>query len=245
MTRVVGGYLRGQTIASFATGLARDDRAVRSSACPYALVLGLITFIFNYIPYVGPFIAGLIAALVGLFVGPWTAVLAIVVIVVAQNVTDTLITPRVMSDQVDLHPILVIFSLLVGGTLFGIPGMLFAIPVAATGKGLFVYYYEQRTQRSSPARTARCSVAPAVDPDDRRRSRKTETTPGCPSGIRPRPRTHEERARELRRDPRELPVVLREQGLHAPAVVVAHPRRPVAAAHDARAWCSSSRSSSA
>ena len=60
-----------------------------------------------------------------------------------------------MSDQVDLHPILVIFSLLVGGTLFGIPGMLFAIPVAATGKGLFVYYYEQRTSASACQRERR------------------------------------------------------------------------------------------
>ena len=52
-----------------------------------------------------------------------------------------------MSAQVDLHPTLVIFSLLVGGALFGVPGLLFAIPVAATGKGLFVYYYERRTER--------------------------------------------------------------------------------------------------
>ena len=40
-----------------------------------------------------------------------------------------------------------IFSLLVGGALFGIAGLLFAIPVAAIGKGLFVYYYERRTER--------------------------------------------------------------------------------------------------
>ncbi|NTU70815.1 MAG: AI-2E family transporter [Coriobacteriia bacterium] len=146
VTRVVGGYLRGQTLASLSTGLlATVGLAV--IGVPYAFVLGLITTVFNYVPYVGPFAAGLIAALVGLIKGPWIALLAIVVIVVAQNVTDTLITPRVMSDQVDLHPTLVIFSLLVGGSLFGIPGMLFAIPVAATGKGLFVYYFEQRTQR--------------------------------------------------------------------------------------------------
>lgn len=165
VTRVVGGYLRGQTIASFATGaLATAGLAI--IGVPYPLVLGIITFFFNYVPYVGPFIAGLIAALVGLFVGPWTAVLAIVVIVVAQNVTDTLVTPRVMSEQVDLHPILVIFSLLVGGTLFGIPGMLFAIPVAATGKGLFVYYYEQRTQRQLASENGALFRGTGCDPDE-------------------------------------------------------------------------------
>jgi len=143
---VVGGYLKGQTIASLVTGfLATVGLAI--IGVPYALVLGLITFIFNYIPIVGPFIAGAIAALVGLFVSPLTALLAIVVVVLAQQLTDNLVTPRVMSDQVDLHPTLVIFSLLVGGTLFGIPGMLFAIPVAATAKGLFVYYYERHTNR--------------------------------------------------------------------------------------------------
>jgi predicted PurR-regulated permease PerM len=165
VTRVVGGYLRGQTIASFATGvLATIGLAI--IGVPYPLVLGIITLIFNYVPYVGPFIAGLVAALVGLFVGPWTAVLAIVVVVVAQNVTDTFITPRVMSDQVDLHPILVIFSLLVGGSLFGIAGMLFAIPVAATGKGLFVYYYEQRTQRQLVTEDGALFKGTGCDPDD-------------------------------------------------------------------------------
>ena len=164
VTRVVGGYLRGQTIASITTGtLATIGLAILG--VPYPFVLGMITLIFNYVPYIGPFAAGVIAGLVGLFVGPWTAVLAIVVIIVAQNVTDTLVTPRVMSDQVDLHPILVIFSLLVGGSLFGIPGMLFAIPVAATGKGLFVYYYEQRTQRQLASENGALFRGTGCDPD--------------------------------------------------------------------------------
>ena len=96
--------------------------------------------------------------------------LAIAVVVVAQNFTDTVVTPRVMSDQVDLHPILVIFSLLVGATLFGIPGMLFAIPVAATGKGLFVYYYERRTQRQLASEDGALFRGAGCDPrrDDRR-----------------------------------------------------------------------------
>ncbi len=146
VNKVVGGYLKGQTIASLTTGtLAAIGLAIFH--VPYALVLGIITFFLNYIPYIGPFAAGFIAGLVGLFVSPLTGLAAVLVIVVAQNFTDTVITPRVMSEQVDLHPILVILSLLIGASLFGIAGMLFAIPVAATGKGLFVYYYERRTQR--------------------------------------------------------------------------------------------------
>lgn len=144
--RMVGGYIKGQTVASVVTGLAAGI-GLALIGVPYALVLGIITFVFNYVPYVGPFVAGLVAAVLGLFQGPWVAVGAIVIVVAAQNVTDAVVTPRVMSEQVDLHPTLVIFSLLVGGSLFGFWGMIFSIPIAATAKALFVYYYERRTRR--------------------------------------------------------------------------------------------------
>ena len=146
VVRVVGGYLRGQSIASLTTGtLAALGLSLLH--VPYAIVVGVIAFFLNFAPYIGPFITATIAGLLGLFVSPLVAVGAVVVVVVAQNFTDAVVVPRVMSAQVDLHPTLVIFSLLVGGTLFGIAGILFAIPVAATGKGLFVYYYERRTER--------------------------------------------------------------------------------------------------
>lgn len=145
--RMVGGYVKGQTVASLVTGtLAGIGLAL--IGVPYAAVLGIITFVSNYIPYVGPFVSGLLAAVIGLFVSPWVAVGAVVVVLVAQNLTDAVVTPRVMSEQVNLHPILVIFSLLIGGSLFGFWGMIFSIPVAATLKALFVYYYENRTRRT-------------------------------------------------------------------------------------------------
>jgi hypothetical protein len=114
-------------------------------------------------------------------------VFAIVIVAVAQNLTDTLVTPRVMSEQVDLHPTLVIFSLLVGGSLFGIPGMLFAIPVAATGKGLFVYYYEKRTDRQLGSLNGALFRDQACDPD------AAEVAPPTDSeGSRPEQRHNEE-----------------------------------------------------
>lgn len=146
LARVVGGYLRGQTLVSLVTALI-TTLGVSALGVPYALVLGLMAFFLNFAPYIGPVITGLLAALLGLLVSPWVAVAAVVIVIVAQNFTDFVVTPRVMSSQVDLHPTLVIFSLLIGGTLFGVAGLLFAIPVAAVVKGLFVYYYEQRTDR--------------------------------------------------------------------------------------------------
>jgi predicted PurR-regulated permease PerM len=146
VTRVVGGYLRGQTIASLTTA-SISTITLSVMGVPYALVFGLFAFTLNFAPYVGPMTAGMFAALLGSLVSPWMALAAVGAVIVAQNFTDFVVVPRVMSEQVDLHPTLVIFSLLIGGTLFGVPGLLFAIPVAATVKGLFVYYYQRRTDR--------------------------------------------------------------------------------------------------
>jgi predicted PurR-regulated permease PerM len=177
VTRVVGGYLKGQTIAALTIGTAVAI-GLSVIGVPYALVLGIVTGLFSFAPYVGPFAAALIAGLVGLFHGGWIALAAIAVVAVAQNLTDTLVTPRVMSEQVDLHPTLVIFSLLVGGSIFGIPGMLFAIPVAATGKGLFVYYYEKRTDRSLTTSNGAMFRDQAPDADHSAECRLADPDPG-------------------------------------------------------------------
>lgn len=162
--RMVGGYLRGQTIASFVTGLIAGV-GLALLGVPFAFVLGIITFVSNYVPYIGPLVAGLIAAVLGLFEGPFVALGAVIVVVVAQNLTDALVTPRVMSEQVDLHPTLVIFSLLVGGALFGFWGMIFAIPMAATAKALFVYYWERRTRRQLATEDGALFKMPTCDED--------------------------------------------------------------------------------
>lgn len=144
--RVLGGYIRGQLIVSAVTGII-VWLGLTLLGVPYALVLGLLTGVLNVLPYIGPFIGGLGAAIVGLFTSPLLGLAALGVVIGAQQLTDVFVTPRVMSSQVDLHPLLVIFSLLVGGTLFGFWGLFLAIPVAAIVKGLFVYYYEKHTDR--------------------------------------------------------------------------------------------------
>jgi predicted PurR-regulated permease PerM len=144
VAKSMGGYMRGQTVASLSTG-AIAMIGLFIVGIPYAFLLGALAFVLNYIPYVGPFVTGLIAALVGLFISPLKALLGIGVVILAQQLTDNLVTPKVMSSEVNLHPTLIIFSLLVGGSLFGIPGLLFAIPIAAALQGVFIYYFERAT----------------------------------------------------------------------------------------------------
>lgn len=150
ITRVLGGWLRGTLIQSsimavlIAIGLS-------IAQVPYALALGVIGGLFNIVPYVGPFIVLILTVAAGLFVSPTTALIALAIVVAVQQLDALVMQPRVMSEQVDLHPLLVILSLLVGGTLFGVPGMVLSIPVAAVLKGMFVFWFEKRTARQMSA----------------------------------------------------------------------------------------------
>jgi predicted PurR-regulated permease PerM len=149
---VVGGFLRGQAIIALANGLLTGlglwllPLIFLGQGMPYSGVIGLITGVLSVIPYIGPLVGGLIVGVTGLFVSPMMAVIGLIWMVAVQQVEGNLLSPKIMSEQVDLHPALVIFSLLVGAELGGLLGMLVAIPIAATGKALFVYYFERHTQ---------------------------------------------------------------------------------------------------
>ncbi|MDR3315420.1 MAG: AI-2E family transporter [Coriobacteriales bacterium] len=145
-SRALGGYLRGMLVAGTCTGLI-SGIGYYFIGLPYPAVLGLLTGLMNFIPYVGPWISGIIVALIGLFISPLTALLAIAITIIAQQVTDNFITPRVMSSAVELHPCIVLVGVFAGGALGGLFGLVAAIPILAAAKSIFVYYFERHTGR--------------------------------------------------------------------------------------------------
>ena len=119
------------------------------------MALGGITGILNIIPIIGPWLGGGLAAIVGIFVSPLVAVIAILGTIVIQQFVYTFISPKIMSDSVDIHPALTLIALMagsaLGGAMGGLPGslvgMLASIPAVAVAKSVFVYYFEKRTGR--------------------------------------------------------------------------------------------------
>ncbi len=146
LSRVMGGWLRGTLIQS-AVVAALISIGLAVIGVPYSLAIGLIAGVLNIVPYLGPAITAILAAIAGLFVSPWAALWAVVVVVAVQQFDSLFMAPRVMGDQMDLHPLLVVFALLVGASLFGVPGMVLSVPVAAITKATFVFWYEKRTAR--------------------------------------------------------------------------------------------------
>jgi predicted PurR-regulated permease PerM len=147
IARVLGGWMRGAMIDSLVVG-ALIATGLTILGVPYGIAIGIIGGHMNVVPYLGPTVAAVLAGVAGFVVNPIMALWAVVIVIVVQQFDSLWLNPRIMSQNVDLHPVLVVFSLLTGATLFGIPGLLLGVPVAAIVKGLFVYFFERETRQT-------------------------------------------------------------------------------------------------
>ena len=142
---LLGRYVRGQMfligVMSTATFIGLSILQV-----PFVLLLAIMTGVLEVIPIVGPITAGAIACLVALgHPAPWGlsqiwyVVIVAVMYTVLRHAEDYFVIPLVIGRIVRLHPAVVIFSLLTGGALYGLLGVLVAVPVAATLRLVLIY----------------------------------------------------------------------------------------------------------
>ena len=140
-------YIRTQTIDGIILGTVATIILFLLGS-PYALILGIMLGIVNYIPYFGSIFGTLVAVFVvmltqGLAMGALSALL----LFIAQQIDANIIQPRLMSGSFSLSPLLVIISISIGGAISGIFGMLVAIPIIAVLKDVFdsiVAHYEDK-----------------------------------------------------------------------------------------------------
>mgnify|MGYP004559723027 FL=1 len=154
VTRVVGGFIKATILQCLFIG-AGCAVLYLVLDLPSALALAGIAAIFNIVPVIGQWIAIVVVSIVGLVVSPMTALIIIIGMIVIQQFVYTFVSPKLMKNSVDIHPILTLIILVVGSSLGGamggmggsIVGMLLAIPAVAIMKSLFVYYFEKSTGR--------------------------------------------------------------------------------------------------
>jgi predicted PurR-regulated permease PerM len=111
---------------------------------PFALLIGIFSGLISFIPYVGALISVVVPVLLALISDPFSAVWVIVAFIIIQQIEGNLLQPIVMSRAVDLHPALVVFAILVMGTLFGIVGVFLAVPLVAALQVLVRELWVQR-----------------------------------------------------------------------------------------------------
>ena len=98
---------------------------------PFALLIGVFSGLISFIPYLGALISIAVPVLLALVSDPFTVVWVILAFVIIQQIEGNILQPIVMSRAVDLHPALVVFAILVMGTLFGLIGVFLAVPLVA------------------------------------------------------------------------------------------------------------------
>jgi predicted PurR-regulated permease PerM len=98
---------------------------------PFALLLGIFSGLISFIPFIGPLISVIPPVLLALLGTPVDALWVVLAYAIIQTIESYLIQPLIMSRAVSLHPAVVMFALLIMGTLFGFVGVLLAVPLVA------------------------------------------------------------------------------------------------------------------
>jgi len=140
----IGGWLRGIIIIATTTSVVSYVFYAYVFQLPYALTLAVATGLFEIVPILGPIVAGVVAGGVAFFHEPILGLYVVLFITVTRLIVDYWLAPKVMGHQVGIHPLAVIFSVLVMAELVGPVGIFLAVPVAAIFKIIIDEVYVPR-----------------------------------------------------------------------------------------------------
>lgn len=141
MNRQISQYIRGQIIVAiavsimFVIGYSIID-------LPYGVIIGVAAGFLNVIPYVGSFLAMIPAIIVAIVVGPIMIVKVLIVFAVEQTIESRVISPQVLGSNMAIHPITIMLLLISAGSLYGVAGVVFIIPIYAVVKVGFTHFFK-------------------------------------------------------------------------------------------------------
>jgi predicted PurR-regulated permease PerM len=137
---VISGFARGQLLVAIIVG-ALITIMLSALHVRYAFLIGAIAGLLEIIPYLGAFVGAVPAVIIALITNGWVnASLVIAGFVVINQLEGHIISPLVVGESVGLSPLIIIVALLAGGELFGLPGLLLAVPVAGIIKVVLANY---------------------------------------------------------------------------------------------------------
>ncbi|MBF1157096.1 MAG: AI-2E family transporter [[Eubacterium] sulci] len=137
--RTFGGFINGKIIDSIIIGIICFI-LMEIFGFPYPILISAIIGITNVIPFFGPFIGAIPAAIIILLVSPIHALYFLILIFVLQQVDGNIIGPAILGNTTGIASFWVLFSIVIGGGLFGFIGMVLGVPVFA-----IIYYYFSRS----------------------------------------------------------------------------------------------------
>jgi predicted PurR-regulated permease PerM len=148
LSHTMGGFIRGQIILATVISVIMWI-GYTIIGVPYVTLLAIVIFVFEFVPQIGSYISIGIAVLLTFITKGWqTGLITIIFSGIVQGGLDgQILAPRILGHAVGIHPIISIGALLVGAELFGLPGALFAAPIAGIIQTMVVAYWDSWKQR--------------------------------------------------------------------------------------------------
>ena len=147
--RTIGGYVTGNLTISLIAGIV-STLVLLIVGVPYALALGLLVAILDLIPLAGATIAAILVTTVAFLDSPTSGIIVLVFFVIYQQLENHVLQPVVYGRTVQLSPLAVLISVLIGAELAGVIGALAAIPVAGAVQVILVDWLTHRRARRGP-----------------------------------------------------------------------------------------------
>jgi predicted PurR-regulated permease PerM len=178
LNTALGGFLRGQLLVALIVGVMLSI-GYRIIGLDFWLLIGLIGGLLNIVPFLGPWVGGALGVIIALTTADAsTAIWAIVVAVVVQQIDNNFVSPTVLRATVRLHPAVTLLVLVLAGALAGVWGVIVAVPLAAAIKILLGHWWRTRVldqtweqasaemfQEPAPSKLRRTTEMPVIETD--------------------------------------------------------------------------------
>jgi predicted PurR-regulated permease PerM len=158
--RVFGQWVRAQLILGVTVGVFTFIGLLILSATVdpifgrYAILLSVTAGILELLPIIGPIISAIPAVLLAATAGIEAVIAALALYLIVQQVENNVLVPKIQGDAIELHPALVMFAIVIGGSLAGLLGAILALPVAAAIRDVTRYIFRRLSPESSEALAA-------------------------------------------------------------------------------------------
>ena len=159
MDAVLGAYLRGQFLLCLSVGLMFTV-GLLFLGIDFALLLGVVSGVFEIVPVLGPVLGAIPAVLVALATSPTQVLWVVVLALAVQQLENILLVPQIQGMSVRLHPALVMLALVIGSELGGVLGLILSVPMTAMARDLASYIYQRLSQPPASPAEALAHVRP-------------------------------------------------------------------------------------
>lgn len=138
----VSQFVRGRLIMALCVGVATTI-ALLIIGVDFAMVIGFITGVADVIPYIGPFLGFVPAVIFAFIASPIKALYVSIFFVLIQWAENNILGPKILGGTIGMHPLTILLSIIAGGAIFGVLGMIVSVPFVAICRIFFVFFKEK------------------------------------------------------------------------------------------------------